>query len=65
MVAVHTTASIQPVGLFAPVTMDTDWMMTLKPVLTWMNVESRAPAVNRTAPTTPEVMNATAQQDTD
>lgn len=30
-----------------------------------MSVESRAPAVSRTAPTTPEVMNATAQQDTD
>lgn len=30
-----------------------------------MSVKSRAPAVNRTAPTTPGVMNATAQQDTD
>lgn len=30
-----------------------------------MSVESRAPAVSRTAPTTPEVTSATAQQDTD
>lgn len=29
------------------------------------SVESRAPAVSRTAPTTPGVMNATAQQDID
>lgn len=28
-------------------------------------MESRAPAVSRTAPTTPEVTSATAQQDTD
>lgn len=32
---------------------------------TSMSVESRAPAVSRTAPTTPGVMNVTAQQDTD
>lgn len=31
---------------------------------TLMSVESRAPAVSKIAPTTPEVMNATAQQDT-
>lgn len=31
----------------------------------WMSVESRAPAASRTAPTTLEVMNATALQDTD
>lgn len=31
---------------------------------TLMSVESRAPAVNRTAPTTPGGTNATAQQDT-
>lgn len=30
-----------------------------------MSVESRAPAVSRTAPTILGVMNATAQQDTD
>lgn len=30
-----------------------------------MSVESRAPVVSRTAPTTPGVMNATAQQDID
>lgn len=33
MAAVRTTASIQPAGLFAPVTMVTDWTTTLKPVL--------------------------------
>lgn len=32
---------------------------------TWTSVESRAPAVSRTAPTTPEVTSATALQDTD
>lgn len=32
---------------------------------TWTSVESRAPAASRTAPTTPEVMSATAQQGTD
>lgn len=30
-----------------------------------MSVENRPPVVTRTAPTTPGVMNATAQQDTD
>lgn len=32
---------------------------------TWMSVESSVPAASRTAPTTPGVMNVTAQQDTD
>lgn len=33
MAAVPTTARIQPVDLFAPVTTVTSWTVTLKPVL--------------------------------
>lgn len=32
---------------------------------TWTSVQSRAPAVSRTAPTTPGVTSVTAQRDTD